>query len=178
MSMSIVVMNGNVLNLLADDLRDVGKEFSSRGGLRSLMEEIRDEVIIPSIRKNFEVGGRPRWEPLSPATVGGSKAAFIESAASGIIGGRLPFDTSARRLRRSAYAKARFSIRDNVMEYGNWPSTRWFGPVHNLPELAERANIPARPFTLFQREDMTAIQEITGDWVERQVNKHVKRRYA
>ena len=173
----ILILNQNVLRLVEKDFKDLSRDMFSRGRLRSLFEEIRDEVVRPSIDKNFEVGGRPSWEPLSAATLGMGKAEFIESAASGLIGGRTPLVKSGQ-MRRAATAKARFKIRENEMIYGDWPEKRWFGPVHNLEELAERAEIPHRPFTLFQPEDQVAIQEITLDWVERAVNKHIRLRYA
>ncbi len=138
---------------------------------------IRDEVIIPSIETNFKVGGRPRWEPLAAITTGLGKAAFIESAASDTIGGRKPL-TRTGQMRRAATAKARFTIRKNEMTYGKWPEKRWFGPVHNLPDLSERAEIPNRPFTLIYPEDKVAAGEIMLDWVEDQVRKNIRFRYA
>ncbi|MHA2047126.1 MAG: hypothetical protein ACW99G_20230 [Candidatus Thorarchaeota archaeon] len=173
----ILILNSNVLALLRKDLQDLGDSFRSRGRLRKLFEEIRDEVLIPSIRKNFEVGGRPPWEPISQSTSGLGKEGFIASAASGIIGGRKPL-TKSGQMKRAATAKARFIIRNNEMHYGKWPEKRWFGPVHNLRELSERAHIPNRPFTVIQREDQIAIEEITNDWIEARVNEHIRLRYA
>lgn len=177
---NILVLNSNVLKLVEKDFNDLSRDMFSRGRLRSLFEEIRDEVLRPSFDKNFEVGGRPRWEPLSPITLGFGAGqtggqAFIEAFATG--GVRSPLVKSGQ-MRKAATAKARFIIRDNEMTYGQWPERRWFGPVHNLEALADRAKIPHRPFTLMQTEDQAAIQEITGDWVEKQVNRHIRRRYV
>lgn len=177
MSVQVTILNSHVLRLVEKDFDDLSRDMFSRGRLRTLFEEIRDEVIRPSIDKNFEVGGRPRWEPLSPITVGGGKAGFIESAASGIIGGRTPLVKSGQ-MRKHGTAKARFTIRDNEMTYGDWPEKRWFGPVHDLKELARKAEIPHRPFVLMQPEDQSAIQEITFEWVEKAINKHIRRRYV
>jgi phage gpG-like protein len=104
-------------------------------------------------------------------------AEFIAGAASGLIGGRLPLSKTGQ-MHRAATAKARFYIRDNVMTYGNWPEKRWFGPVHNLPDLSAKAQIPNRPFTILQTEDQAAIQEIGIEWIEDQVNRRIRRRYA
>lgn len=176
MSMDILIMNSNVIRLLEKDMQDLAQEFSKRGGFRTLLEEIRDEVLRPSIEKNFEVGGRPkRWEPLAMATVGMGREEYIASGG-GTIGGRLPL-TNTGQMRRAATAKARFHIANNQMTYGSWPPKRWFGPVHNMADIAARAQIPHRPFTLIQSEDQVAIQEITGEWVEDKVNKHIKRHY-
>lgn len=176
MSVSIMILNGDVLNRVRDDFSDMTDDMFSRGGLRKLMEEIRDEVVIPTIDKNFEVGGRPRWEPLSPATTGMSKEAFIESAATGNIGGRKPLNKSGQ-MHRAATAKARFHISNNEMRYGDWPEKRWFGPVHDLEALSRKAEIPNRPFAILQPEDQEAITEITFNWIFDNIDKHIKRRY-
>src|SRR5690606_33084285 len=65
----IEILNPNILYLLRDDLQEAGEKFRDNGRLRRLFEEIRDEVVIPSIQKNFDVGGRPRWENLSQVTL-------------------------------------------------------------------------------------------------------------
>jgi len=174
---NILILNSNVLNLLKRDLRKLGRDFASANKLREPFGQIRDEVMIPSIEKNFEVGGRPRWEPLTLATVGGGREAFIASAASGDIGGRKPL-TKSGQMRKAATAKARFQIRKNEMTYGRWPEKRWFGPVHNLPDLSEKAQIPNRPFTLIQPEDKEAIEEIMMEWVETRVRRRIRLRYV
>jgi phage gpG-like protein len=178
----IVIANRHVLDLVRRDFSRLTDNMFSRGGLRRLLEEIRDEVAIPSIDKNFEVGGRPRWEPLSPITLGFGAglrggAEYIASAATGTIGGRKPLTRSGQ-MRRAATAKARFHIARNEMTYGDWPERRWFGPVHNVEELAERAKIPHRPFTDMQPEDMVAMEEITFNYVFDNIDKYIRRRYV
>lgn len=173
----ILVLNKHVINTLRKDLQDLAHDLNNGTNLKQAFERIRDEVNIPSIEKNFEVGGRPRWEPLSPSTTGLGKAAFIESAASGNIGGRKPL-TKTGQMRRAATAKARFRIRRNEMHYGQWPSKRWFGPVHNLPDLSKKAQVPNRPFTLIYPEDKVAAGEIMLDWVEDRVDDNIRLRYA
>lgn len=81
-------------------------------------------------------------------------------------------------MHRAAMAKARFHISDNEMTYGNWPERRWFGPVHNVEELADKAEIPHRPFTDLQPEDVSAIEEVTFNWVFDNIDKHIRRRYV
>ena len=66
--LDIMVLNAHVIGVLKKDFQDLAHDLASTRNLRSAFEDIRDEVMIPSIRKNFEVGGRPRWEPLSLAT--------------------------------------------------------------------------------------------------------------
>lgn len=191
---SILLLNPHVLKLVKKDFADLSADMFSRGRLRTLFEQIRDEVMRPSIEENFKAGGRPEsWEPLSPVTLGfgagagstdvglgggGGGAGYIASAASGLIGGRMPL-TKSGQMRRAATAKARFQIRNNEMTYGKWPERRWFGPVHDLRDLAERAQIPHRPFVLIQQpEDANDIQTITFNWVFDNIDKHIRRRYV
>ncbi len=175
-----MVLNAHVIGVLKKDFQDLAHDLASTSNLRSAFEDIRDEVMIPSIRKNFEVGGRPRWEPLSLVTFqregGGGREAFIETSA-GFTTGRKPL-TKSGQMKRAATAKARFHIKSNEMVYGRWPEKRWFGPVHNLPDLSERAKIPNRPFTLIQPEDKEHITEVMMRWYEKQVAKNIRLRYA
>lgn len=177
---TVTLANPHVLRLLKKDLQDLGREFAGERNLRKPFERIRDEVLIPSIRQNFEVGGRPkRWEPLSPTTImnrGGFGGSLAEAGFA--VGDTTPLNHTGQ-LKRAATAKARFTIRQNTMTFGDWPNRRWFGPVHDLKALADKAQIPHRPFVLIQQpEDANHIQEIMIEWVEDMVNKHVRRRYV
>lgn len=181
-AVNILLANPHVLSLVKKDFQDLSEDMFSRGRLRSLFEEIRDQVNIPSFRKNFEQGGRPKmWDPISEATFrqrksgGGGSEAFVSA---GLAGALHPLIDS-RQLMNAATAKARFIIRNNEMHYGNWPEKRWFGVVHNVEEIARRANIPHRPFSLIQiPEDSEKIQEITFNWVFDNIDKHIRRRYV
>lgn len=177
-SIELDVLNEQVIFFLQKDMQGLARDIFSRGGLRELFEKCRDEVIIPSIDKNFEVGGRPPWEPLSPNTLGfkaGRESEFLQAFAEDKV--RKPLVKTGQ-LRRAATAKKRFTIRNNRMTYGSWPNRRWFGQVHNIESIAEKAQIPWRPFSLFQREDLVAIQEIGEEWMTKKVNEHIRRRYG
>jgi phage gpG-like protein len=54
------------IGILARDIDKMGVDI--RSFREPLMRAIK-EVMIPSIRKNFDVGGRPSWEPLSEVTI-------------------------------------------------------------------------------------------------------------
>ena len=179
MPMEVTVANPNVINLLQADIQALARDLASTNRLRKPFERMRDEVMIPSIRQNFEVGGRPnKWEPISQATSGMSTSDFIASAASGTIGGRKPLNKTGQ-LKRAATAKARFHIRANEMTFGKFPAKRWFGLVHDRAEIAAKAEIPHRPFVLIQHpEDSNQMAEILMEWVEEMVNENIKLRYV
>lgn len=171
----VLIMNPNVLNLLRQDLQDAAQDLKSRGRLRQLFEAIRDEIVIPSIETNFRVGGRPRWEPLAPATyirrgIGSAEATTLQ-----LSGGLKPLDRTGQ-MKRAAIAKARFTIRNNEMTYGDWPARRWFAPVHDFG--SRDGHIPQRAFAKFQPEDIEGIRELTFSWVEDAINKNLRHRYV
>lgn len=171
---SIEILNPNILYLLRDDLQEAGEKFRDNGRLRRLFEEIRDEVVIPSIQKNFDVGGRPRWENLSQVTLMRRGMTGGEALALQLAGATSPLVNTGR-MKRSAVAKARFTIRDNQMTYGNWPLSRWWAPVHNFG--GQGGHIPQRQFVGLQQEDITAIREITNEWIEENIDSSLQHRY-
>lgn len=53
----------------AADFSRVFRTGASISDFKPALKEIGSEVITPSIRQNFNVGGRPPWLPLAAATV-------------------------------------------------------------------------------------------------------------
>lgn len=176
---SMAVMNANVLNLLAADIKKAAAEYSKNGALRQLMGEIRDEVMIPRINHNFEIGGEPMWDPILLSSYNarrsvGKKGRLTEEEAlqQNALFAHPLIDTG--QMRTAATAKARFKIAHNEMTYGNWPRRRWFGPIHDLggPVMPKRQFVQIK-----QPDDVQDISRLTLDWAERAIDKHVKRRY-
>lgn len=54
------------IGMVAKDIDRLGLDIRS---WREPLTTAIKTVIIPSIRKNFDVGGRPAWAPLSPLTI-------------------------------------------------------------------------------------------------------------
>jgi len=54
------------IGLVAKDIDRLALDITS---FREPLERAIKRVIIPSIRKNFDQGGRPAWEPLAEATI-------------------------------------------------------------------------------------------------------------
>ncbi len=161
--MQVMVANPNALALLSRDIQRLGNDLKGQTRMRGAWARVRDEVMIPSIRQNFDMEGRPsRWEPLSPVT--------HERAPS-----RVGILNVTGQLKRSATAKRRFKILKNEMTYGNWPERRWFGPVHDFG----LGGVPQRQFVMIQQpEDSTQIGEILMEWVEDMVNRNIRLHYS
>jgi phage virion morphogenesis protein len=131
--------------------------------LRSFREPLNRsirQVMIPSIRKNFEEEGRPPWLPLSEATI---EIREREGFASG------PILQRTGNLRRSATQLNIWVIDSEKAYIRELPARSWYGTIHQGgaagKAMSLRAPIPARPFLLIQDEDADKIQEVFIEWV-------------
>lgn len=188
MPVVVTFLNPNVLNLLAADLRRLGKDFSRRGGLREPIEKSVREVLIPSITENFLAGGRPAWEDLAPATLatrsgrgvpGATASSSAISAFNALSGSMAPL-MRTRKMFNAAKAMARWIIKENEAKYdlGSFPSHSWYAIVHDQDSIAESAGIPVRPFAVIQPEDIEDITKIFADWVEKKIRAGTRRVYT
>jgi phage gpG-like protein len=136
------------------------------------------EVMVPSIRMNFDVGGRPAWEPLHEFTVKkkkGNAAPLIRTGA----------------LRRVASQINIWTISSESAMITDLPQSVWYGKVHQAghgatgmvtkrifnpmtkryTEFEEEGTeagsgaIPARPFVVLQEQDVIAIERVFADWL-------------
>lgn len=69
-----------------------------------LLKNIRDTIVRPGIRKNFDVGGRPKWKPLSSATLKRKRGSNTS---------RILIHSGA--LKRAASAQRTFPVKRNEM---------------------------------------------------------------
>jgi phage gpG-like protein len=96
------------------------------------------EIMLKSVAKNFEAGGRPRW----PATKG--RAAPLEAS------GKLHASTEAFPDQQGVTIASRLPY-SATQQYGR--------------QSGRGAPIPARPFIVCQREDEKAIAEVLSNYV-------------
>lgn len=122
---------------LADSLKDTRKP----------MERAVREVMMPSIDKNFQVGGRPAWEGYSPNTRNSTAIRMLE-------------DTGA--LRGAAASFSIWTITE-AAAMATLPYGVRYGAPHQFG--APRANLPQREYVVMQPEDADAIEEIFHDWM-------------
>lgn len=122
------------------------KEFNRRvAAIRAGVEnasplmKIWGEIGAQSIRYNFEVGGRPKWKPLSPVTVQmkGHNRILIRTG----------------NLSRITVKPGQKSV-----ELGTNPASKDYAAIQQFGGKAGRGRkvtIPARPFLVLQEEDKT-----------------------
>ena len=149
--------------------------------IRSFKEPLRrsiKQVVIPSIRKNFASGGRPKWQALAPSTVDrkGSSKILEDTGALKRVMGQINIWTITR-----SYAIIT-DLPDNV----------WYGKVHQaglgktvaiknvatkraVANVAESGGIPARPFVLLQKSDERAIESVFRHWLDERIRANMGR---
>jgi phage gpG-like protein len=180
--------------ILAAELTAISVEFKD---YREPLTNSIKNVMMPSIRKNFDVGGRPSWAPLSAATL--SRRAYEGSG----ITGRILSRTAA--LRRRAASFGVWKVNNDEAHVGSLGSggggVPWAklhqegfegsgGPigrivrrgVPQLPSATLRAgdevvegyagDIPARPFLVIQPEDEDKIAREFHKWTAVAFAKH------
>lgn len=175
--------------------------------IRSFREPLKrsiQQVMIPSFRENFAVGGRPAWDPLTENTI--RKRGFSA----------WPILVRSGKLRRGVTTLKIWTITPASASIKDLPDRIWYGKVHQAgyegdesmfgggkwfdkyknaarkvlgpdandkevnelgmkmfdkrlvshgPAPGAKADIPARPFAVFQDEDLDEIQEIFAEWL-------------
>jgi phage gpG-like protein len=153
-------------------------------------------VIIPSIQRNFQEGGRPEWEPL---------AEYTEKRRRSEGYGLAPLVKTGR-LKDTMTQVNIWTITPSMAILADLPANVWYGAVHQkgfegsgmgrritqgrrktidvLDEVVDAARattgaqkqamgaippIPARPFVVLQPEDEDKIMLIFIKWLEKQV---------
>lgn len=109
-------------------------------------------VIIPSIAKNFEVGGRPKWAKLST------------SWALRRIPGPILIQTGA--MFQSTQAVANWTVSDDSVQLDGLNIK--YAPFHQYGTR----KMPARPFVMYQPEDVEEIVQIFEIWVDGLIDRY------
>ena len=132
-----------------------------------------NRVMIPSIKQNFDKGGRPQqWKPLRVRTmIMRSRAGYNQAG---------PILKRSGNLKGTALAKARWSV-DPVKGqavYGKFPARAWYASIHQGgyvgwygSAFAGAQPIPPRPFAVIQEQDLDDMVEIFRGWLSQQFDK-------
>jgi phage gpG-like protein len=191
------------MGVVAKDVQRLGLDIRS---FREPLTAIVKTVLIPSIRKNFDAGGRPAWEPLAEATILARKysawpilqrsgklrkratqlniwdiglttatirslpsdvfyGAYHQAGASGGSGssslsGFMPGSKEAEALIARFLPKA-------AKELGAKASPKHVRAraLGMLLDTSEGWSLPARPFIMYQPEDVPKMDKIFLDWM-------------
>lgn len=183
------------VGIVARDIDKLGLAYTS---FREPLARAIKLVMIPSIRKNFDVGGRPPWEPLAEATIE-------------MRGGEAwPILRRTGKLRRAATSFKIWEVGKNSATIRKLPENVWYGYVHQMgiggfgkfitaaqrelghgtssmdvvrrafelmdsmrssPAKEYSVIIPKREFVMFQSEDPPKVQAIFYEWVKEKAIK-------
>lgn len=179
------------LGIVAGRIDKLGLDI--RSFREPLMRAIR-EVMVPSIRANFDAGGRPAWEPLAADTVK-------------IRGNAGPILNRSGTLKQVATQINIWDVTTTSAVIRDLPDKAWYGKVHQggyegstmkalisahggnieaamtahtqsllgSPDLSSQSrtspSIPARPFLVFQPEDLEKIDAIFVVWLGERLDR-------
>lgn len=180
-------LGGNDFNrqaqILARDVDRLGVDIRS---FRVPLKRSVEQVMIPSIRTNFEVGGRPRWQPLAQSTV--------ESR-----GSAEPILIRTGRLQRTATQKNMWNYYStggtttNAVEFDERELAKRvpYGIFHQYGAIQFKRDatskqllamgfipqasnwvLPARMFVTMRPEDQVLIHEVFYHWLSERVDYH------
>ncbi len=115
-----------------------------------LKKSVKD-VVIPSIKNNFTSGGRPTWSPLAAYTV--------EKKGHGT-----PLREDGGLRRNAGFLKSWTIVdgeagMDGMEDYAGYQNVGFYNVQFNT-------DVPARPFALFQEQDVEDIIEVFDEWIE------------
>jgi phage gpG-like protein len=116
------------------------------------LEVALHDVVIPSVAANFEHGGRPKWAPLAPGTVRN------RNNHTG------PILYRSGKLYDAATDPSSWTVTKDMLALTSISGRVKYAGFHQMG--APRANIPARPYVEYQPQDIDAIMELFGLWVD------------
>lgn len=125
--------------------------------LRSFREPLNitlRAVVIPSIKKNFAVEGRPKWWPLDGNTVAKRGSAH-------------PILVRKGKLKRVSTQINIWSISRDDMEVTGLDERVPYAKFHQ----AGTRFMPARPFMAWQNEDVRNTERVFLDWMGRKMRE-------
>lgn len=188
-SLVSTVTFGPTLGITAGRINKLGLDI--RSFKEPLTRAIR-EVMVPSIRRNFDVGGRPAWEPLAEDTLilrqsfgfGGNKILVRSGVLAGVASQINIWDVSMtsaviRDLPNKAwYGKIHQegyqgkSMSSLIQKHGGDIGAAMEAHTQSLlgsPDLSGQSrsspSIPARPFLVFQDDDLQKIDDVFVLWL-------------
>jgi phage gpG-like protein len=136
---------------------------------REPLEKSVRQVLSPSLSKNFEVGGRPTWTPLSDITI-------KEKARRGYGNAERPLIRTGSLSKQVGYYNL-WVINGPAGEAYISPGKMegvFYGVYHNFGMTsggADEVGYPQREWAIIQTEDADNIEEIFFDWIEERALK-------
>jgi len=149
--------------------RDLSRVERRLGNLRPFFAQV-GELVVASVQRNFEVGGRPqKWPPVKAATIRGQwlrgnaarkRKRQIRGQTGGFTAGYKRFAAGKKTLIRTGRLLRSIHFRATGRHVMVGTRVK-YAAVHNFGGKTGRGGkttIPQRRFLMLQREDKTEIQ--------------------
>jgi phage gpG-like protein len=137
--------------------------------IKSFREPLKrsiQQVMAPSFRKNFDVGGRPKWEPLADYTIEKRDSATPVLIRSGLLRRTIgQFNIWTVDTQKAAILDLPQKIWYGKIHQGGYGSRTRRGSTGRTKGQIKAAHIPARPFVLIQTEDYAGIDRVFERWL-------------
>lgn len=135
--------------ILGYQIEQIGKSLKS---IHEPLKRSIQQVMAPSFQKNFDVGGRPSWADLQPTTT----ERFKKRGGGGAL-------VATGTLKRKAGQLNIWTIDGpgGMASVDTVPGAE-YGMFHQ----DGTRHFPARPWAVFQQEDMDDIIEVFGKWID------------
>ena len=175
-------MSGVTITINAEQLQAQIQAIAKRCGSARPAMEIVGSIVRSSVVRNFELEGRPKWKPLSPATVrqrGAAHPILRRQGLAGGLAGSISYQAEDDRVRigtNKVYAavhqfgarKGHFGtksvrVREHVRQMPGGRQARV--RAHNRRQPLPWGDIPARPFLIIQNEDWDEMLAALKDYV-------------
>lgn len=158
-----------------DRVRDLLTRIQRRMADLTPAMKIIGETVRASVIRNFEVGGRPRWKPLSPVTLArrkGKKILMRQGFAGGLAGsihwkayrdraviGTNKIYAAVHQFgaKKGSFGAFTFTVREHMRRIRSGKKVRV--REHKRTVRLPWGDIPARPFLMVQDEDWEEIRE-------------------
>jgi len=156
------------IGIMAKNVDKLGLDIRS---FREPLSRSIKEVLIPSFRKNFDVGGRPKWQPLAEATI---ERRQEEGFAAG------PTLVRTGKLRRTMGQFNIWTVDREKAALLDLPDSVWYGKIqqggYGFKGSARRgtsAAVPARPFAVLQSpKDYDDIERVFQKWLDERIERN------
>lgn len=126
----------------AKDFARVFAVAASVNDFSEVFEEIAQDIISPSIKQNFEVGGRPPWRPLADSTIQRKSAEGVPNPAKILV--------HSGAMETAATDHYNYQITKDEMRAAPWGIHYW--GYHQVGD-----GVPKRVIMMLQAADRSAI---------------------
>lgn len=155
------------------DVSPIKKELE---GLRVRLKDLSPvmkqvaQIVRTSVIRNFEVGGRPKWEPAQRARKEGGMTLVNTGRLRNSITARGYADRAVvgTNVIYAAIHQLGGRTSPRVIKPKNAKALFWPGAKHPVKSVQHPGSkIPARPYLMVQDEDWTEIKNVINDYLAR-----------